>query len=146
MTETGIYLKKIHVALDRGRSRALKKYGLTASQMDALIYLAFHEPPENTLSGISSFFGVKHTSVIHVLKLLEKKELIYREEPDSGKRSKPIFLTEKGRAIIEDNKKRMKWVEQVVFRGVTQEQQRQLNDCLHRIYDNIVREILTEEE
>lgn len=146
MIETGLYLKKIHVALERGRNKSLKKYELTAPQMDTLIYLANHKPPENTLSGIADFFGVKHTSVIHVLKLLEKKQLIYREEPVRGKKMKPIFLTEKGKAIIEDDKKDMEWVQRVIFHGITEEEQRQLDDYLHRIYENIVRDILTEEE
>lgn len=146
MNETGLYMKKINVALERGRNRALKKYALTAPQMDTLIYLASHETRDNTLSGLADFFGVKHTSVIHVLKLLGQKELIYREEPAEGEKRKPIFLTEKGRAIVKDEKKGMEWVEGVMFDGITQEERQMLDDCLRRIYGNIVRGILTKEE
>ncbi|MDO4322325.1 MAG: MarR family transcriptional regulator [Lachnospiraceae bacterium] len=146
MIETGLYVKKIHVAMQRGRNRALKQYGLTAPQMDTLIYLAFHEAPENTLSGIADFFGVKHTSVIHILKLLEKKQLICREEAAPGTRMKPIFLTEKGKEIIETDKKELERVERLLFEGITQEEERQLNDMLRRIYENVIREFVTEEE
>lgn len=135
MFQTGIYLKKIQLALERGRNRILKKYDLTAPQMDTLVYLAMHEDSENTLSAIAEYFGVKHTSTIHVLKLLEKKGFIYREE--TGSRTKQIFLTEKGQSVLEEDKKAVDYVDGVMLGGLTPEEQKELDCYLKRIYENL---------
>ena len=136
MVQTGIYLKKIQVALERGRNRLLKQYDLTAPQMDTLVYLLVHEDSENTLSAIAAYFGVKHTSTIHVLKLLEKKGFIFREETG---RSKRIFLTEKGYRVLEEDKKALEYVYGVMLDGMTRTERLQLDLYLERIYENLKR-------
>lgn len=136
MVQTGIYLKKIQVALERGRNRLLKQYDLTAPQMDTLVYLLLHEDSENTLSAIAAYFGVKHTSTIHVLKLLEKKGFIFREETG---RSKRIFLTEKGYRVLEEDKKALEYVYGVMLDGMTPTERLQLDLYLERIYENLKR-------
>ena len=92
------YFKKIHNQLETGFTKAYKEYGLTSTQLDILLYLSENPAGENTLTDIASHFGVKHTSVIHVLKLLEKKGLI-RKNPVQGTRAKPILLTDKGESL-----------------------------------------------
>lgn len=149
MNETGMYLKKISVILERNRNRLLKKYDLTAPQIDTLIYLSMQESAggveESTLSSIADFFGVKHTSTLHVLKLLEKKGFIHREERAPGYRKKPIFLTEKARIVLEEDKKKLEYVERVMYAGLTKEDCVMLDGYLHRIYGNLVRGIFEDE-
>ena len=98
MDKSKRYFKKIHNQLETGFTKAYKEYGLTSTQLDILRYLSENPAGENTLTDIASHFGVKHTSVIHVLKLLEKKGLI-RKNPVQGTRAKPILLTDKGGSL-----------------------------------------------
>ena len=133
--QIGMYLKKIHLSLERGRNRILKKYDLTAPQIDTLVYLLMHEDSENTLTAIAAYFGVKHTSTIHVLKLLEKKGFIYREE--MGSRTKQIFLTEKARSVLAEDKRALEHVYGMMLDGLTPEEQSQLECYLQRLYENL---------
>ena len=80
MNQIGLYLKKIHILLERRRNYEYRDCNLTSTQIDILEYLYFHKGDQNTLSGIAAFFGVKHTSVIHVLKILEKKDGLSKKE------------------------------------------------------------------
>ena len=95
MNHTGLLLKKISNKLECNRNRALKELGLTATQLDLLYYLYTHQEQENTLSDITAFFGIQHTSAIHVLKILEEKGYIYKEPTKRNPRFKNICLTDK---------------------------------------------------
>ena len=68
MNQIGLYLKKIHILLERRRNYEYRDYNLTSTQIDILEYLYFNSDGKNTLSDIAAFFGEHQTSVIHVLK------------------------------------------------------------------------------
>ena len=78
MDELRCIFKKIYNQLETGFNKAYKKYGLTSTQLDILLYLSEKSGTDSTLTDIAAHFGVKHTSVIHVLKVLEKKGFIRR--------------------------------------------------------------------
>ena len=98
MDEPKLYFKKIHNQLEAGFNKEYKKYGLTSTQLDVLMYLSRETGREVTLSDIAARFDVRHTSVIHVLKLLEQKGFICKSEI-SGTRARPILLTDSGRQL-----------------------------------------------
>lgn len=135
MNGTTIYFKKIHHGLERGRSRALREYDVTGTQMDVLDYLHDHEDETNTLTELASSFGVKHTSMIHILKLLETKDLILRKE--EGTRSKPVCLTEHGKQIMQEVDRHKREKDEILYQGFTEEEQTALRGYLERVYRNI---------
>lgn len=137
MHEIGIYLKKISIRLANRRNRELKQYNLTGSQMDVLIYLAEHDEQERTVSGIAQWFDVKHTSVLHVLKLLEMKQLIAREPTREKNRTRSIWLTDKGRELHERNMEKIQIVDQCMLEGFSEEEKHALVGYLQRIYANL---------
>lgn len=98
MCELRYYFKKIHNQLEAGFNRKYKKYGLTSTQLDVLLYLSKNSHEENTLTDLAAHFNVKHTSVIHVQRILEKKGLICKSAV-SGTRSRPIRLTDRGNSL-----------------------------------------------
>ncbi len=134
------YFKKIHNQLETGFTKAYKEYGLTGTQLDILRYLSENPAGENTLTDIASHFGVKHTSVIHVLKLLEKKGLI-RKNPVQGTRAKPILLTDKGeslcRQIISKMERQDPLLDQIMFAGLSESDRQHLEKMLGQIYRNL---------
>ena len=99
MNELKCYFKKIHNQLDAGFNRALRKYGLTSTQFDILAYLSEDTKGQTTLTDISAHFCVRHTSVIHVLKILEGNGFITKSKSADG-RSKTITLTSQGQQVI----------------------------------------------
>lgn len=118
----------------------MKKYDLTAPQIDMLVYLSLQESEgkteESTLSAISDYFGVKHTSSLHVLKLLEKKGYICRKKEEKSRKN-PFFVTEKARGAVREDKKNLEYVKNIMFAGMTQEECSALEKYLNRIYDNL---------
>lgn len=137
MDDTGLLLKKISNRMECNRNRSLKKLGLTATQLDLLYYLYSHREQENTLSDITAFFGIQHTSAIHVLKILEKKGYIYKIPTRRNPRFKNICLTDKGLPLMEEVNANIALVQKQMFSGILESEQAELVRLLNIIYDNL---------
>ena len=140
MDEPKFYFKKIHNQLEAGFNKKYKKYGLTSTQLDVLIYLAQAPDGENTLSDIAARFGVKHTSVIHVLKLLDQKGFICKSDAQ-GARAKPILLTDSGRQLgeqlISEIEQTGPILDEIMFAGLSEDDKQHLEKMLMQIYNNL---------
>ena len=138
--ELRYYFKKIHNQLEAGFNRKYKKYGLTSTQLDVLLYLFKNSHGENTLTDLAAHFNVKHTSVIHVQRILEKKELICKSAV-SGTRSRPIRLTDRGeqlgRQIFSEMEQTSPLLDQVMFAGLSDADRQLLERMLQQIYENL---------
>lgn len=140
MDEPKIYFKKIHNQLEAGFNKEYKKYGLTSTQLDVLMYLSQETGGETTLSDIAAHFDVRHTSVIHVLKLLEQKGFICKSAV-SGTRTKPILLTDSGRQLGEqiasELKQKSPLLDEIMFAGLSEADRQYLGKMLEQIYQNL---------
>lgn len=136
MDDLKCYFKKIHNQLESKFNKAYKGYGLTSTQFDILMYLSKESDKENTLTDIASHFGVKHTSVIHVIKLLEKKGFISKSEVQ-GTRTKPILLTESGKRLISGVKQNSPILNEIMFAGLSESDRQFLKKILRQIYTNL---------
>lgn len=137
MNETGLLLKKISNRMECNRNRALKELGLTGTQLDLLYYLYSHQEQDNTLSDITAFFGIQHTSAIHVLKILKEKGYIYKEPTKRNPRFKNICLTDKGLPLMEQFDANIAAVNQQIFSGITESESAELYRLLNIIYNNL---------
>ncbi|MBD5523926.1 MAG: MarR family transcriptional regulator [Lachnospiraceae bacterium] len=140
MNEPKLYFKKIHNQLEAGFNKEYKKYGLTSTQLDVLMYLSQETDRECTLSDIAAHFDVKHTSVIHVLKLLEQKGFICKSEIQ-GARAKPILLTDSGRQLGEqlssEIRQKSPLLDEIMFAGLSEDDRQLLDKMLEQIYRNL---------
>lgn len=136
MDEIKCYLKKIHNRMEANFNKVLRNYGLTGAQFDLLVYLTRNDKSGNTLTDISAHFGVKHTSAIHVLKILEKKGLIEKNK-SADARSKTITLTGKGRQVMAEFREKAPSVNKIVFAGISESELELLKKMLSKIYKNI---------
>ncbi len=136
MDEIKQLFKKIHNQLDASFTRAMRTYGLTCTQFDVLAYLAKEEETENTVTDISAHFGVRHTSVIHVLKILEKKGLVYRSA-SADARAKAIALTDGGRQLIEEVCAKCPFANEIIFAGFQETDLSLLKNMLKQVYKNL---------
>lgn len=130
------YFKKIHHQLETAFNKSYKKYGLTDTQLDVLIYLSQENNTKITLTDIALHFGVKHTSVIHVLKLLEKKGFICKSTV-KGSRTKPILLTDSGKQLVLKIRKNNPLLNEIMFHGLSETDQQLLEKMLRQIYTNL---------
>ena len=130
------YFKKIHHQLETAFNKSYKKYGLTDTQLDVLIYLSQENNTKNTLTDIALHFGVQHTSVIHVLKLLEKRGFICKSTV-KGSRTKPILLTDSGKQLVLKIRKNNPLLNEIMFQGLSETDQQLLEKMLRQIYTNL---------
>lgn len=140
MKEPKLYFKMIHNQLETNFNKAYKKYGLTSTQLDILMYLSQESDRECTLTDIATHFDVKHTSVIHVLKLLEQKGYICKSTVQ-GTRAKPILLTDSGRQlggqIASEIRQKSPLLDEIMFAGLSEDDQLLLEKMLEQIYRNL---------
>lgn len=137
MSEISLLMKKITNCLEAGRNRTLKQINLTGTQLDFLAYLYRHRQEEIILADIAAYFGIKHTSVIHVLKNLEEKDYIYKKSSHHNCRCKHIYLTEAGIKIIQCLDYIISSVDEQFFHGISSHDQQLLLSMLEQIYENI---------
>lgn len=136
-SEVGMYLKKIGNHLERGKNRRLKTLGLTGTQMEMMEYLYYQNQEKCGISDIAAYFDVKHTSVIHVIKLLEKKELVVREDRKQGCRSRQICLTAEGERIMKEMALGKLRIDRILMKGMTEEEKQILQRLLRQAYENL---------
>ncbi len=140
MKEINGYFKKIHNQLETGFNKEYKKYGLTSTQFDIMLYLTQEADREITLSDIAAHFGVRHTSVIHVLKLLEQKGFICKSTVQ-GVRAKPILLTDSGKQLgnqlISEIREKNPLLDEIMFAGLSETDRQLLEKMLRQIYQNL---------
>ncbi len=140
MKEINGYFKKIHNQLETGFNKEYKKYGLTSTQFDIMLYLTQEADREITLSDIAAHFGVRHTSVIHVLKLLEQKGFICKNTVH-GVRAKPILLTDNGKQLgnqlISEIREKNPLLDEIMFAGLSESDRQLLEKMLRQIYQNL---------
>ncbi len=75
--------------------------------------------------------------MIHVLKILEKKELIGRRESARDSRRKEILLTEKGTEILESHLGSSDRHDELLFAGISEKDLQVLERLLGQIYENL---------
>lgn len=140
MNEPKLYFKKIHNQLESGFNKEYKKYGLTSTQLDVLMYLSQETDGETTLSDIAAHFDVRHTSVIHVLKLLEQKGFICKSAV-RGTRAKPILLTDSGRQLGEqiasEIRQKGPLLDKIMYAGLSEADRQYLDKMLEQICQNL---------
>lgn len=126
----------IHHQLDANFNKAYKKFGLTSTQLDVLMYLSQETDNKNSLTDIAAHFGVRHTSVIHVLKILERKGFICKNTAQD-KRTKPIVLTESAKQLITEIHQKSPQLDEIMFDGLSESDKLLLHKMLEQIYKNL---------
>jgi MarR family transcriptional regulator for hemolysin len=137
MNEIGLYFKKINNRMVAERNLALKALGITSTQLDFLEYL-YHCPEQySTLSDLSAYFDVKHTSALHVIRILEQNNLIIREPVTSGSRCRRLCLTNAALSLVQEYEASIVSKEEQLTCGLTEADKHTLRQLLSRIYQNL---------
>lgn len=135
----GFYFKKIHDIFVADANIQLKKWGLTFSQMEVLIYLLKRQDTQTLQKDIEIHFNLKHPTVIGTLKRMEKKGLIKSVTNPEDRRGNIILLTDKAfefEKMMVEFKKNM---EMKFVKDLSDEQKEQLVDLLGIVYNSVTR-------
>ncbi|MEJ6347959.1 MarR family transcriptional regulator [Holzapfeliella sp. He02] len=93
--------------LTRSFNTFAAQYDLTSTQMSILDFISLAKGP-TLQKEIEHEFVVKRSTATNLLKLMEKKDLIYRLENPDDSRQKFIYLTEKSKSLLDSIKVYMK--------------------------------------
>ncbi|MGI9551681.1 MAG: MarR family winged helix-turn-helix transcriptional regulator [Aurantibacter sp.] len=80
-----------------------KENALSPLQLQLLIFLKFHSPEKCKVNYLSKEFNVTKATISETVRLLSKKELIFKETDPIDTRSYSIYLTEKGNNIAAES-------------------------------------------
>jgi len=76
-----------------------KENALTPIQLQILLFIKFHSSDKCKINYLAQEFNLTKATVSETVRLLTKKELIYKETDTLDSRSYSIYLTEKGKKI-----------------------------------------------
>lgn len=94
-----INLRKITQAIDLHSKFLSKNFGLTGPQLVILQELSNHEPV--SVSELAKLISLSQATVTDIVTRLEKRELLTKKRSEVDKRRVMIFLTDKGRELLD---------------------------------------------
>ena len=117
----------------RTRKGDIAAYGpdLGISQVEALVFL--NANPGADISTLSEYLGISHQGTRDMLGRLMKKGLAATRPSEADKRARQIFLTDKGREICMDQRKRGAEIGAHLFGRLGEEEKKLLLSLLDRI-------------
>lgn len=133
--DIGFYFKKINDYIIINANNRLNNRGITFSQMHILSYLIKRKEEAVPQKDIETRFGLQHSTVIGLLKRMEKKDLLRVEVNPSDRRSRRVVLLKKAYDIDVEMKDYKNSVEKMLTKGLTDEQVSALKNLLRVVYD-----------
>ena len=136
---TGFLMKTIVNNMESKINTQLKESQITVTQLEFMAYI-FERDDVPQVMDFAEHFQVKHPSVLHVLKILEDKEYIYRKKIPQGRGSR-IYLTDAGKNIVKENKNLIIETEKKMMNGISDENIRLFSEVLDRMRKNLEEDV-----
>ena len=133
----GHLIKVISNQLDAGKNERLKQDNLTSSQLELLFFLEGRRGTVTSQKDIGEYFGVRHTTVIHILKRVEEKGYIGRRVNQENAKYRDVYLTDKGSGKVAEVTNKRRVIEAMLVRGMSETEQEELKRLLAKVYDNL---------
>ncbi|WP_288520532.1 MarR family transcriptional regulator [uncultured Brachyspira sp.] len=133
----GKLIKQLHIALENNFNKFSKKYKLTSSQMDILIFLLHNEDKIVNQRDIEIFLSLSNPTIAGTLLRLEKKGFIIRKISSKDKRYKEIYLTDKSRELKDIIFKYIRDNDNKMFSNMSEEEKENLKNIITKILNNI---------
>lgn len=128
-------IKKASLILEQELTRVLKPYDLTFSQLNILLFLYHNQHEVIRQKDIADALGIRHTSVIDVIKKLKEKGFVVQQRDENDARSVCFFITQKGIDSI-DQQKREGAKESMIYDALSESERNQLKELLQKVIDN----------
>ncbi|TXJ28622.1 MarR family winged helix-turn-helix transcriptional regulator [Brachyspira aalborgi] len=133
----GKLIKQLHIALENNFNKFSKKYKLTSSQMDILIFLLHNENKIVNQRDIENFLSLSNPTIAGTLLRLEKKGFIIRKISSKDKRYKEIYLTDKSRELKDIIFKYIRDNDNKMFSNMSEKEKENLKNIITKILNNI---------
>ena len=118
------------------RNQKMQFMELTASQCDVICYILKNKNTSVTAVDVMDYLQLSQSTVAGILKRLEQKELIRRETDADDARRSCIHPTVRSLELETYLNGTRSDTESVLFRGMSEEEQREFRRLLERVYEN----------
>jgi DNA-binding MarR family transcriptional regulator len=130
---TLIRLSKTH---RRRTHTEFSKVGITGGQPKILDFLS--ESDGSIQREIANNCNIEPATVTSLLSIMEKSELIYRNQDPKDKRVLKVFLTDKGKMAQKEVERIFNLIDMECFEGFSEEEKSETIKILDRLYKNML--------
>lgn len=128
-------LMRMQALFHRQLMKALEPTELSTGQPKVLAFLKSHEG--RSQKEISQACQLEPGSVTVLLKRMEQQGIVERRQREGDKKSRCIFLTERGRSLADTSVESFFRTEELAFSGFTEAEKAQLMAFCERIVNNL---------
>lgn len=133
----GMYLKRIHLDIEKEIHTKLSAYNLTKSQLDILNYLDQHPDQMTCQKDLQNYLHVSNATINGLVNRLEQNGYIYRITNSEDKRMVSIHPTEKANQIKDLFLTTIYNLEQKMMAHIAPDKQEELVNLLEQMIQNI---------
>ena len=134
---SGQLIKQIHDAIERRANQSLRQNGLTMVQIWVLMSLSEKEDKTYSLKELERILDVAQSTCAGIVNRLALKKLVECFTDPADKRIKLVRIRPEGEQCCQDARERMQEIDQIIFQGLTEEEQDTVQELLQKIYDNV---------
>lgn len=136
----GYYFKRINEAFVARTNKSLKKFNLTSTQMDILMYLFRSGENQATQRDIEKYYNLSHSTIIGVLQRLTEKGYITVEQSLDDKRQRNVNLTPKAYEVKQYILNHRQKIQNNFAESFSEAELKSLIESLKKVYDILQKE------
>lgn len=130
------YFLSAEEVYDDYRKQVEQKFGLTAKEIDVLIFLA-NNPEYDRAADVSRIRKITKSHVSLAVHSLCEKGLLTRNFSGSDKKNAHLVPTEKAQPVIEFGRQKQREFSQALFAGFTEEEKKEFFTLHDKIAENL---------
>jgi DNA-binding MarR family transcriptional regulator len=131
----GFLLSRVALAHRNMVGHKMKGLGLHRGQPPVLFTLERYEGMSN--SGMAKFLDITPATMTNKIKRMEKAGLVIRKRDPKDERISRIYMTEKGRGIMNQLKTSMGEIDKTLLKGFDEDEVEDVRKKMQRILENI---------
>lgn len=113
----------------------------TPTQMQIVGYILDNEEKQVYQRDLEEKLNLRRATISDVLQRMEKKGLIIRKIDLNDTRSKRILLTDRAKKFFEFAQKRMRQLEKIAIKNITDEELRIFSNVINKMIQNMNQEV-----
>ena len=118
-------------------NQELEAFNLTGSQLSVLTYLQRRGEEKTTIRDIQQNLMCSHPTATGLVKRLEKKGFVHTIIDPNDRRARIVCLEPSFLSVFLENIHSVSEMDEIVMKGLSQEERDQLCNLLQRVYLNI---------
>ena len=134
---SGQLIKQLGDAIERHANNALRQSNLTLVQMQVLLSLNVKDGKTYSFKELERILGVAQSTCAGIVNRLAAKKLVNCFVDASDKRMKLVRITPAGEQCCQEAAQHINSLQEIMFRGLSSEEQDIFHDLLLRVYENM---------